>query len=106
MSLGRLKLTVRTRRLFFRKTICIIKTKYPTHTLLFRLSRTGLLYRLESVLVSVTYDGATIKVVPNPIARAKLCGVCGDYDGDSRNDIVNKDGHPVDHNVFLESWCK
>ena len=56
--------------------------------------------------MSVTYDGATIQVVPNPVVRAKLCGVCGDYDGDSRNDIVNKAGHNVDQNVFLESWCK
>ena len=106
MGLGRLKLTVRMRRLFFRKIHNLYQPSIDTLVLSFRLSRTGLLYRLESVLVSVTYDGATIQVVPNPMVRAKLCGVCGDYDGDSRNDIVNKDGHNVDQNVFLESWCK
>ena len=95
------------RRLSFRKIHNLYQT-VSTHTLFlsFRLSQTGLLYRLESVLVSVTYDGATIQVVPNPMVRAKLCGVCGDYDGDSRNDVVNKHGHPIDQNVFLESWCK
>ena len=51
---------------------------------MFRLYRVGRLLRLESVFVTVTYDGDTIQVIPHPRVGAWHCGVCGNYDGDIR----------------------
>ena len=92
------------RRHFSRKSFCTYQA--PPNLLIFRLYRRGKLYRLVSGLVSVTYDGATILVLPHPLLRAKLCGLCGNFDGNSGNEIINKDGQSVDKSVFLESWCK
>ena len=102
----RLELSVKMRRHFSRKLFCTNQSPNMFDLYIFRLYRRGQLFRLESVLVSVTYDGASIMVMPHPLLRAKLCGVCGNFDGNSKNEFVSKDGQFVDQSVFLESWCK
>ena len=47
---------------------------------------------------SVSFDGIARATVCAPESlMGKLCGVCGNYDGDRDNDYVTRDGDKLEH---------
>merc|ERR1712106_162968 len=83
---------------------------------LFSIVRYGPVYTLTSVVtgqfglkfpnVAIIYDGTFVEVIPGPNVKGQHCGVCGDFDGNSQNDLVNKAGKPVVASKMARAWCK
>ncbi|BFZ23721.1 hypothetical protein BsWGS_26760 [Bradybaena similaris] len=52
-------------------------------------------------------DRLSIKVSGNYFQSGSLCGLCGDFDGDHSNDLMNKKGHQVeDPSLMASAWVR
>ncbi|NXN87308.1 FCGBP protein, partial [Bombycilla garrulus] len=65
--------------------------------------RTLRIDRIPGFLVELGAAGVTVEAPGE--ARAKLCGLCGDYDGASSNDLRGPDGRATsDSRALAEAW--
>ncbi|CAG5125091.1 unnamed protein product [Candidula unifasciata] len=52
-------------------------------------------------------DRLSIKISGSYFQTGSLCGLCGDFDGDESNDLVNKKGHMVeDASLMAFTWVR
>ena len=73
---------------------------------LFRLIKWGSVYSLHSEgNVMVTFDGTFVQVTPAPYVKGQHCGVCGNFDGNTKNEFLNKVGSPVEAGRIAQAWC-
>lgn len=63
-------------------------------------------YTLLSTGLEITWDGDSFaEVFVPPKFKRKLCGLCGNYNGDRFDDYLTKDGALApDARTFAESW--
>lgn len=55
--------------------------------------------------VLLNYSPTAVQVIPAPFHQNQLCGVCANFDGNKRNEFLNKAGGPVAPNLLASSWC-
>ena len=73
---------------------------------LFRLVKWGSVYSLHSEgNVMVSFDGTFVQVIPAPYVKGQHCGVCGNFDGNTKNEFLNKVGSPVESGRIAQAWC-
>lgn len=82
---------------------------------IFSIIRWGSVYTISSSVeaftlslpnVFIVYDGSFVQVFPAPNVKGQHCGVCGNFDGNQKNDLVNKAGQAIAANKMATSWCK
>jgi hypothetical protein len=72
-----------------------------------RMNKWGSVYTVYSPMnVVVTYDGTFAQVMPFPSVKGQHCGVCGDFDGNRKNDLIDKSGTPLLAEQMAKAWCK
>merc|ERR1712032_1340368 len=65
-------------------------------TKLFTLVKWGPVYTLFSDYnVVILYDGTFVEVIPAPWVKGQHCGVCGNFDGNTKNEMQDKTGSLV-----------
>uniref|UniRef100_A0AAY5F1J4 BMP binding endothelial regulator n=1 Tax=Electrophorus electricus TaxID=8005 RepID=A0AAY5F1J4_ELEEL len=81
---------------------CVPVTSCPPNKIL---NRTGCCPVCTESL-EITWDGdSLVEVVAAPHLRGRLCGLCGNYNGHKRDDMVSADGQlKFDVDEFAESW--
>ena len=68
--------------------------------------RWGSVYTIISPYnVMVSYDGTFVQVMPAPFVKGQHCGICGNFDGNTKNELLNKNGAPVDAERVAQAWC-
>ena len=71
-----------------------------------RLVRWGEMYAIYSqYIVLINYSPSAVQVIPAPFMKNQLCGVCGNFDGNKKNEFLNKAGAPVTPDSMASSWC-
>ena len=55
--------------------------------------------------VLINYSPSAVQVIPAPFMKNQLCGVCANFDGNKKNEFLNKAGAPVAPNSIASSWC-
>jgi len=71
-----------------------------------KLMRWGSVYTIISPYnVMVSYDGTFVQVMPAPFVKGQHCGICGNFDGNTKNELLNKNGAPVDAERVAQAWC-
>uniref|UniRef100_A0A8C0YUI4 BMP binding endothelial regulator n=1 Tax=Cyprinus carpio carpio TaxID=630221 RepID=A0A8C0YUI4_CYPCA len=82
--------------------ICVPVTSCPSNKIL---NRTGCCPVCTDRL-EITWDGdSLVEVVAAPHLKAQLCGLCGNYNGQRRDDSLGGDGQiKFDVDEFAESW--
>eukprot|EP00090_Calanus_glacialis_P016360 TRINITY_DN2561_c0_g1_i1.p1 TRINITY_DN2561_c0_g1~~TRINITY_DN2561_c0_g1_i1.p1 ORF type:complete len:1526 (-),score=363.79 TRINITY_DN2561_c0_g1_i1:68-4645(-) len=71
-----------------------------------KLIKWGSVYSLHSEgNVMVTFDGTFAQVIPAPYVKGQHCGVCGNFDGNTKNEFLNKVGSPVEVGRIAQAWC-
>jgi len=76
-------------------------------TTLFHIMRWGSTYMIYSDYnVMISYDGTFVQVIPAPWVKGQHCGVCGNYDGNKNNDLLNKVGDPIPGGEMSAAWCQ
>ena len=55
--------------------------------------------------VNVIYDGTFVQVIPAPFVKGQHCGICGNFDGNKKNEFLNKVGAPVEAGRLAQAWC-
>ena len=78
-----------------------------TQAFCFRMNKWGSVYTVYSPLNAViTVDGTFVQVMPFPSVKGQHCGVCGDFDGNRKNDLIDKSGAPIAAEQMAKAWCK
>merc|ERR1711879_886064 len=76
-------------------------------TKLFTLVKWGPVYTLYSDYnVVVLYDGTFVEVIPAPWVKGQHCGVCGKFDGNTKNEMQDKTGAMVPADMLSRAWCQ
>ena len=76
-------------------------------TQLFTLVKWGPVYSLYSDWnVLILYDGTFVEVVPAPWVKGQHCGLCGNFDGNSKNEVMDKAGAAVPEAMLSRAWCR
>ncbi|KAK5867271.1 hypothetical protein PBY51_011780 [Eleginops maclovinus] len=72
----------------------------------YRIRRVGLYVVIESAIgLSVMWDGkTTVRIILEPQHSGKVCGLCGDFDGDGQNDFTTQGHLVVSNPEFANSW--
>jgi len=72
----------------------------------FTLLRWGGMYTIFSQYNAlINYDPSMVQVLPAPFIKGQHCGVCGNFDGNQKNEFLDKNGDPVSSNSLASSWC-
>merc|ERR1712038_957640 len=56
--------------------------------------------------VVVLYDGTFVEVIPAPWVKGQHCGVCGNFDGNTKNEMQDKTGTMVPADMLSRAWCQ
>ena len=73
---------------------------------LFSIVRWGETYTIFSQYNAlINYDPSMVQVIPAPYMKGQHCGVCGNFDGNQKNDMLGKGGDPVNPDSLASSWC-
>ena len=71
-----------------------------------RLTKWGSVYSLHSEgNVMVSFDGTFVQAIPAPYVKGQHCGVCGNFDGNTKNEFLNKVGSAVETDRLAQAWC-
>ena len=71
-----------------------------------RIVRWGGMYTIFSPYNAlINYDPSMVQVLPAPWIKGQHCGVCGNFDGNKRNEFLDKRGVLVSSNSLASSWC-
>jgi len=71
-----------------------------------KLIRWGSVYTLHSEgNVMINFDGTFAQIIPAPYVKGQHCGVCGNFDGNRKNEFLNKVGAPTDPSRIAQAWC-
>ena len=53
----------------------------------------------------INFDGTFAQIIPAPYVKGQHCGVCGNFDGNKKNEFHNKVGAPTDPSRIAQAWC-
>ena len=53
----------------------------------------------------VSFDGTFVQAIPAPYVKGQHCGVCGNFDGNTKNEFLNKVGSAVETDRLAQAWC-
>uniref|UniRef100_A0A8C9X906 Mucin 2.2, oligomeric mucus/gel-forming n=1 Tax=Sander lucioperca TaxID=283035 RepID=A0A8C9X906_SANLU len=73
----------------------------------YRIRKVGLYVVVESAIgLTVMWDGkTTVRIILEPQHSVKVCGLCGDFDGDGQNDFTTQGQLVVSNPIeFANSW--
>merc|ERR1711890_172203 len=77
------------------------------YTVLFKLIRWGPVHTLwSSMNVLINYDGNFVQVLPAPWVKGQHCGLCGNFDGNTGNELQDKAENAVSRDELVGAWCK
>merc|ERR1712083_551630 len=56
--------------------------------------------------VVILYDGTFVEVIPAPWVKGQHCGICGNFDGNTKNEMEDKTGAVVPADMLSRAWCQ